>query len=167
MICKKCGFNFDGAFCPNCGEAAVIENVVNEPVYVDAEPVGKNPGKGKGIAGMILGIISMLSYCCSCCAIIPYIGWVAAIGSFILPPICSIIGLILSSSGLKASKAAGFGNGMAKVGKILSIIALVLFILMVVGAIILVVVIGGGSILAFVGSAASMDSMMASPEYYY
>ncbi len=68
-----------------------------------------NPGKGLSIAGMVLGIVSLVLF----------IIWVFAIP-------CSIIGLVLSIIGKGKSKAAGQPRGMAVAGIILSIIALIL-----------------------------------------
>lgn len=174
MICKKCGFEVsNGDFCPNCGTKVEETPVVNEPIIVDGEPVGKNPGKVKGIIGMILGIVSVVSLvCCACCCIYPIYGWIAycAIAFFALG--CAIAGLILSSSGLKSSVAAGFTNGMAKVGKILSIISLILAIVLIVAIIVIVILvfvlgIGGGLLATIMESASSASNSVYSDPYYY
>lgn len=65
------------------------------------------PGKGLGITGMVLGIISLVLFC------ILYIS---------IP--CSIVGAILSGVALKKAKDAGMKNGMAVAGLVCSLIAL-------------------------------------------
>lgn len=78
--------------------------------------------KGKSIASMVLGIVSLVGLCLN--------SWVSLI--------CGIIGLILGIQGKKTENA----QGMAKAGVILSIISLVLTVL----CIIFIFVIGIGSI---------------------
>jgi hypothetical protein len=95
------------------------------PAPQPAAPVGgppaANPGKGLGIAGMILGIIGLVLLC------VWYIG---------VP--CAIVGLILSIMGRKKSKAANAPTGMATAGMVLSLIALgILILFALVGAAIL------------------------------
>ena len=68
-----------------------------------------NPGKGLGIAGMVLGIVAVVLLCL----------WYVAIP-------CAVVGLVLSIIGKGKSKAAGAPTGMATAGMVLSIIALVL-----------------------------------------
>lgn len=71
-----------------------------------------------GIAGMVLGIVSLALFCI----------WYLA-----LP--CGITGIILSALAVNKAKAAGIKNGMATAGVICSAIALglaVLFILLAV-----------------------------------
>lgn len=141
MFCKNCGAQLSegAAFCPNCGTAVVKE--VAEPVYqqpaepqqpvyhqpaepqqpVYQQPVYQpvvngaprsNPGKGMGIAALIMGIVS-------CCFFwIPYFN--------IICLMMSIAGLILSIIGLKKSKSAGASAGVSVAGLVLSIIGLVL-----------------------------------------
>ena len=74
-------------------------------------PVGAapNPGRGLGIAGMVLGIVALALFCI----------WYVAIP-------CAIVGLILSIIGKNKSKAANAPTGMASAGIILSIIALII-----------------------------------------
>lgn len=110
MLCKKCGFEIsEGDFCPNCGESNVSEvaNTVKET---------SDPGKAKGIVALIMGILSLVNMC-SC-------------GTGI---IFAIVGMILGSSGFKASEEAGYENKMAKIGKTLSIIGLILGIIGTIG----------------------------------
>ena len=141
MFCKNCGAQLSegAAFCPNCGTAVVKE--VAEPVYqqpaepqqpvysqpaepqqpVYQQPVYQpvvngaprsNPGKGMGIAALIMGIVS-------CCFFwIPYFN--------IICLMMSIAGLILSIIGLKKSKSAGASVGVSVAGLVLSIVGLVL-----------------------------------------
>jgi hypothetical protein len=69
------------------------------PAYPAIPP--DNPGKGLGIAGLIMGFLGPLS----------------------------VVGLILSIVGLRKSKQAGMGNGVAVAGIIISAIDLVIGII--------------------------------------
>lgn len=110
MFCSNCGNEFhEGSVCPVCGVATAVP-----------EPT-KNPGKGQGIAAMVLGIVSLVASM-SCPCILPFIGG-------IVPFITSIVGLVLASKGKKKSDEVGLPNGNAKAGKIMSITALILVIL--------------------------------------
>lgn len=88
--------------------------VYQQPVYqpvVNGAP-RSNPGKGMGIAALIMGIVS-------CCFFwIPYFN--------IICLMMSIAGMILSIVGLKKSKSAGASAGVSVAGLVLSIIGLVL-----------------------------------------
>lgn len=88
--------------------------VYQQPVYqpvVNGAP-RSNPGKGMGIAALIMGIVS-------CCFFwIPYFN--------IICLMMSIAGLILSIIGLKKSKSAGASVGVSVAGLVLSISCLVL-----------------------------------------
>lgn len=64
------------------------------------------PGKGLGIASMVLGIIAIVCFCW---------GWVGII--------CGIVGLVLASVGLAKSKNAGMKNGFAVAGLVCSLVA--------------------------------------------
>lgn len=98
MFCKNCGNSFEGSICPNCGTQMT------------------DPGKGLGVASLVLGICGLVfGILCPCLA--------ACLGA-ILPLALSITGLILGILGKNKSAAAGFSNGPAKVGFILSIVAL-------------------------------------------
>lgn len=126
MYCKNCGNpNAEGRFCDVCGA-----EITSEPIVVDAQNVVDtenvinntpvvDPGKTLGKIGMILGIIgAILSVVCCI---------------FNVYGICfpfGVAGLILSIIGSKKSKAVGITNKNAKIGLILSIIALVMYVLM-------------------------------------
>ena len=88
--------------------------VYQQPVYqpvVNGAP-RSNPGKGMGIAALIMGIVS-------CCFFwIPYFN--------IICLMMSIAGMILSIIGVKKSKSAGASAGVSVAGLVLSIIGLVL-----------------------------------------
>ncbi|MBQ3215447.1 MAG: DUF4190 domain-containing protein [Oscillospiraceae bacterium] len=126
MFCPNCGAqNADNApFCANCG-SRFEQQAPAAPTY--APPVApayapttgyvpaavSNPGKGVGIAAMILGILSLVLWC--------YI-WVS------IP--AGLVGLILGAIGIKKSKDAGMGNGMAVAGLVTSIVGIALWVLM-------------------------------------
>lgn len=76
-----------------------------QPVYTPYGGYGATQTNGPGIAGMVLGIIGVLSF------------WFPFIG---LP--VSIVGLVLSSVGMKRVT----GKGFAVAGLVLTIIAVVL-----------------------------------------
>lgn len=84
-----------------------------QPVYQQPVTV---PGKGLGIAGMVLGIIALLFTCCSEYISIP----------------CAVIGLILSIVSLSKAKKAGMKNGCALAGIICTCISLVITTLLLV-----------------------------------
>lgn len=72
----------------------------------------QTPGKGKAIAGMVLGIVGIVFGVLS--------GYFSIIG---LP--VAIVGLVLSISGGKQMKAANVPHGIATAGLVLGIIATV------------------------------------------
>lgn len=143
MFCQVCGTeNPEGsAFCKGCGSALkiapapaaepVVEPVAATPVteipndtQTNYTPVPtKDPGKGFGIAAMVLGIVGIVVtvVCCS----FSYLGL-----------IFSIVSIILGIVAKKKSKSVGMKNTMATVGIILSCIIIginVLSLLIVLG----------------------------------
>ena len=130
MICNNCGTvcNDDAKFCRNCGTALTTQsNAQNntsqygytqyqqpqyQQVYVMPETF---PGKGLGIAGMVVGIVSLVLTC---------------LFYFSLP--AAITGAILSGVSLSKSKAVGAENKMAVAGLVCSIIALGIALIFVV-----------------------------------
>ena len=143
MFCMNCGIALksDTIFCPKCGTkvpATTQEPQASAPVQVVAvaQPVQqpmqqvptqdptllpRDPGKGFGIAALVLGLISLiLGIFCSCLA--------ALLGGFI-PLACGILGIIFGAKGCNASQKAGFKNGCAKAGLILSILGVAMTVL--------------------------------------
>lgn len=135
-FCKHCGSQIEdnAAFCGVCGQAQnaaepqapVYQAPVQpqQPVYVApqapvnpyAQPVV--PGKGLGVASMVLGIVSLVLFCV----------WYLAIP-------CAIIGAALGGVAQSKAKAAGVKNGMAVAGITCSCIALgvaILFLLLII-----------------------------------
>lgn len=104
MYCKNCGNFFEnGDTCPSCGTKMA------------------DPGKGLGIASLVLGICGLVfSWLCSC---------FFTCFSGLFPLVLSVVGLILGIVGNNKSKAAGFKNTLATVGLILSIVALAITVL--------------------------------------
>ena len=143
MFCPKCGAACeDGAkFCPTCGnnmngapvQPAYQQPVYQQPVYQQpAQPVYQQPvyqqpvyqqplvkpavpGKGLGIASMVLGIVSLVMFC----------AWYLAIP-------CALVGCILGAVALNKAKQAGMKNGMGVAGLTCSLIALAILIIIVI-----------------------------------
>jgi len=130
MFCPNCGAqNPDNAnVCMNCGNAlqqqAPVQPMYQQPMYQQPMQPVAVPGKGLGVAGMILGILSLVFFC------IPYIGF----------PL-SVVSLILSIVGKAKAGSAGQSNGMAIAGLICSIISLAL------NLILLIIVLSGEDLL--------------------
>ncbi len=127
-FCKYCGCQLeDGAmFCVACGQsqadAAPQQAAPQAPVYAQPQqpvyaapqvPYGNPyaqpsvPGKGLGIASMVLGIISLVMLCFPSVSLI-----------------CAIIGVALGGVGIAKAKAVGMSNGMAVAGLVCSCITL-------------------------------------------
>ncbi len=68
-------------------------------------------GKGKAIAGLVLGILSLI------------VGWIPVYAVAGLP--LAVVGLVLSVVGGKQCKAAGEPSGLATAGLVIGIIAVV------------------------------------------
>ena len=145
MICQNCGATIsDGTvFCEHCGAqvsaAAPQQPVYQQPVYqqpqqpVYQQPVYQQPqqpvyqqpayqkapsvpGKGLGIASMVIGIVALALGIC--------LGWVGVIAS--------IVAIAMGGVGLNKAKAVGAKNGMAVAGLVCSIIALAFDIIWIV-----------------------------------
>ena len=123
MFCQKCGHNNpDGApFCSNCGSPMNAQQNFQFQYQQNVNFQALKPfipGKGMGIAAMVLGIVA----CVFCCYF--YIS---------LP--CAITGLILGCLSNCKAKKAGLKNGFAVAGIACSSVALgltLIFILYVV-----------------------------------
>lgn len=81
-----------------------------QPAYQQPPVV---PGKGMGIAGMVLGIIALVFGCCTEYVSIP----------------CAVIGLILSIVAMSKAKKAGMKNGCAVAGLVCCCISLALAVI--------------------------------------
>ena len=96
-------------------------NNLNEINKLNNFNINGYPGKGLGIASMVLGIVSVSCFCC-----ITYLSCVTA-----------IVGIILGAVGNSQSKQAGYKNNMAVAGIVLGIIACSIFLI--------ILLIGGGA----------------------
>ena len=133
MFCKNCGTSYEDniKFCPVCGNAQIPDEA---PVYTTApaEPAKQdNPDNTMGMISMILGIISV------------------ALGGA-LP--MAIVALVLSVITKNKAKEIGADTPKAKVGFILGIVSLVLYVVCVIVGII-VGIIYGASLGAMMGLA--------------
>lgn len=153
MFCTKCGSTLnENGYCPICD--APVSDPIDPELIFEQPPVVSNPGLGLGIAGMVFGILSVLSLiCCTC----------PGYGLLIVPTLAGlfgIIGLILSLVGKKKSKSSGFNNAFALVGLITSIVGLVIAVVFIAILVFIIAIYG----VAFLGAFASSTS---SSGYYY
>ena len=148
MFCTKCGSSLsENGVCPVCD--VPVSDPINPELVFDQPPAASNPGKGLGITGMVMGIVSLLcNTVCSC-----------MYGSVLGFPL-SIVGLILSIIAKKKSKAAGCSNGMATAGLITSIISIAICALAVIGIIVYFVFVVGLTALSTTEAAGASS-------YYY
>lgn len=124
MFCSKCGTQNpdNAAVCQTCGApmaAAPQQAAPQQPVYQQAapqQPVYQQPaypqqptvpGKGMGIAGMVLGIVSLALFCI----------WYLAIP-------CAIVGAVLGGMSMSKAKAVGMKSGVGVAGVVCSCISL-------------------------------------------
>ena len=121
MFCSKCGAQNDDNrnFCTSCG--APLGNANAIPVQPQAPFAAPTvPGKGLGIASMVLGIISLVLFCI----------W------YISVP-CAIIAMALGGVAVSKAKSVGASNGMAVAGITTSCVAigllLIFFVLAIIG----------------------------------
>ncbi len=89
-----------------------------QPTNMPPQATQADPGKGLGIASMVLGIVGFVL---CCCPFLSFIGFLA--------PICMIVGLILGFIAKSKSKSVGAKNSPALAGIILSIVPLALTII--------------------------------------
>ena len=111
MNCPNCGApNNEGVMnCYNCG-APMPRPVYN---YAPMQPAAV-PGKGLGIAGMVLGICSLVLWC-------------FVYGAMTM----AIVGAILSGVSISKAKAVGAKSGMAVAGLVCSIISMAFWIIII------------------------------------
>ncbi len=147
MFCTKCGSTLsENGVCPVCD--VPVSDPINPELIFDQPPAASNPGKGLGITGMVMGIVSLLcNTVCSC-----------MYGSVLGFPL-SIVGLILSIIAKKKSKAAGCSNGMATAGFVMNLIGVIICALAILAIV---------AYLAFVVIMALVTgSTVDTPTYYY
>lgn len=144
MYCTKCGHPNDDntSFCTNCGAPLGEEKTVaqdfnqpQQPVQPQQpmpQPTGSIPGRGLGIASMVLGIISLVFFC-----------------TIYLPIPCAIVGIILGIVGRNQAKASGAPTGMATAGIICSSISL--------GLALITIILGAVGLIAFGSFGSNQD----------
>ena len=131
MFCPNCGMNQpDGSrFCQNCGTPfAGAPYTAQPPVYMAVKP--KIPGRGMGIAAMVLGIIGLVYgfYFFIGMAAISEINEFGGIGG-IMAVYClmfssmSIMGIAFGTNAINK----GYVNNISKSGRILGIIGVIFY----------------------------------------
>ena len=137
MLCTKCGnpIAADEAFCTACGAAAPAAEPVAQTTATPVVQAAADPGKGKGLAALILGIASLGLNVVSC-------GY-----SSVFCLVAAIIGFIMAGKAQAASAEAGFENKQAKTGKLLSGISIGVSALAFVGVLLyfIIIIIAGAS----------------------
>jgi hypothetical protein len=141
MFCPNCGANVPNgnAFCPNCGanvqqqqqqqqayqqpyqqpyqqqpyQQQPYQQPYQAPNFGYRPPMAELPGKGLAITGMVLGIISLVTFCV----------WYLCLA-------CGITAIILSAIAINKAKAVGMKSPMALAGLICSCIGIALMIIL-------------------------------------
>ena len=134
MFCKTCGTPIEeGAnACTVCGtyvdNPTPVETTNPQPVYskpVDTVPAPTtDPGQSAGSTALAMGIVALAIGTIGSCLI----GCLAGFASLV----CAVIGIVMGIQAMNKSKAAGVENNDAKLGLILSIIAIALFLISIV-----------------------------------
>lgn len=138
----------------------VAEPVAEQPIEtVEAVPTN-DPGKGLGIAALVLGICSLFfGIICNCTCL--------GLGS-IVSVITAIVGLILGILANKKSAAVGIKNKKAKVGIILSIVGIVFSVVLPILIFVVSAIFGVGanlSMLPRLDNTFASDGVVANPYY--
>ena len=145
MKCNACGAELanNATVCDACGASVTpIEEALEGEVLTNVPQ--KNPGKTLGIASFILALSSvvlpiLLDSCCTCASLfLPFLVFGAIIPGLIRS-IGPVVGLILGIIGLKKSKAAGYKNGLALAGVIISAILIGLTVLGIIIGVVLAI----------------------------
>lgn len=144
-FCPNCGTaNADEVqFCTNCGAsvaaqpAAPVQPVYQQPatppVYMAAKP--KIPGRGMGIAGMVLGIIGIVYAVIFFIDVLRLSGY--RISSYFLEEaiptiiVFSALGILATAFGATARKK-GYVCGVSASGLVLGIVSLAFYVLSVI-----------------------------------
>ena len=137
-FCRKCGtkINDDASFCCGCGAPSDGQPVAQQ-TSVQIQPVAygyvkpKTPGRGLGIAGMVLGIIGLVYTFVMMVNVIEYVDSYARyfIGSslddsiFTAIVICSIFS-ILAVSLAGSGRHKGYKTGVSTSGIVMGVIGL-------------------------------------------
>ena len=139
MFCQHCGAELqtEDKFCPTCGKPNTEDTQptpAQTPVQIPAtptEPIDPDaPTKGKGTAALVLGIISLSLIILP----IPFIG---STGAPIASIVLAIISLVLARSFKKYPKVKG--SGAARIGRLLSILGIIVSALKLVVAVTLTI----------------------------
>jgi len=152
MTCEKCGFEYTGDSCPVCAVQATNEAIV----------ISEKKTSGLGIAGMILGIVSLAMFVLSGLqkvVLMFYMPFITIPG-YVIGIIPSIVGLVLCSKAKKANS----GDKLAKVGKIFCIISM---ILKIVGLVIAIVFTAIFIVLMLLGVGTSVITSIVPRATYY
>jgi len=110
---------------PQPGYGSLYQPQIQQSV----QPARKNPGKGLGVASLVLGIVGIftaLSTVSGAANSTLYYGIAYELGYFIGGSLPSIVGLILGIVGWRRSLAVKMPHGMALAGFIISVAVLAL-----------------------------------------
>lgn len=110
------------------------QNQIYAPPVNTSQPASADPGQTLGIVALVLGVLSILSTCCS-------IFFIPGLG---LP--FGIAAVVCGALGMKKSKAAGKTNTMATVGLVMGIPALVVSIISTVISVCMIIFGAGASL---------------------
>ena len=142
-FCNNCGTPVDenSRFCTNCGQPINSQPQYNNqyqqpPQYNPYQPYQrpirpKTPGKGIGIAAMIIGIVSLLYGALFFLVTVAEGGGDEMLPAVIMLAPASILAICFANAALKQ----GFVNGISKAGLTTGIIALVCYSISFLGCI--------------------------------